>query len=132
MQRKKQPTPPEPTWQVLLERLDTIRSALEDRIERGTESTRALMQDIRSDNRTTIEAVEATRVALEQRLDRLDQESHARNATLELAIHDLRVNVQQNSVDIRQLHGDVHGLAAKVEALARIEERVAALEKRLA
>lgn len=128
MPTRKKPKPPEPTSRLVLGRLDTI----EDRIERGVESTRALVEGIRSDNRTAIEAVEASRVALEQRIERLDQESRARDATLELAIRDLRVTVQQNSVDIRQLHGDVRGLAAKVEALARIEERVAALEKRLA
>jgi hypothetical protein len=128
MPGKKQSKPPEPPWQLVLERLETI----EERIDRGIESTRAFVEDIRSDNRTTIEAVEAARVALEQRFERLDHDSRGRDATLELAIRDLRVNVQQNSVDIRQLQGDVQGLAAKVEAQARIEERVAALEKRLA
>lgn len=99
--------PPEPSWQVIFE-------------------------EIRSQNRSTIEAVEAARVALEQRVDRLDQETRSRDGVLELAI-------RQNSADIRELKSSVHensvdlrSLAAKVDALARIEERVAALERRTA
>ena len=94
----KKPKAPEPPWQVILE-------------------------EIRSQNRATIEAVEASRVALEQRIDRLDQDSRARDAVLELSIRDLRVGVQQNTVDIRDLAG-------RVESLARIEGRVSALERR--
>lgn len=91
---------PEPSWQVVLE-------------------------EMRSQNRATIEAVEASRVVLEQRIERIGQESRSRDATLELAIRELRL-------DLQQLRGNVRGLVTKVEALARIEERVAALEKRLA
>lgn len=96
----KKPKPPEPPWQVILE-------------------------EIRSQNRATIEAVEASRTALEQRIDRLEHETRTRDAALEMAIRELRL-------DVRQLQGDVRGLAAKVEALAHLEERVAAIEKRLA
>jgi len=68
-----------------------------------------IIEEIRSQSRATIEAVEASRRALEQRIDRLDQESRARDTTLEMAIRELRLSVQQNSA-----------------------ERVAALEKRFA
>ena len=97
--------PPEPPWQVILE-------------------------DMRSHNRTTIEAVEATRIALEQRIDRLDQDSRARDAVLEAAIRDLRRGVEQNTADIRENSADIRGLAARVEELARLEARVSALERR--
>lgn len=61
--------------------------------------------------------------ALEAALQRMDQESRSRDASLEIATRDLKVSVQQNSVDIRDLAG-------KVDALSRLEERVAALERR--
>jgi hypothetical protein len=83
-----------------------------------------LLEDMRSQNRATIEAVEATRQALEQRIERIDQDARARDAMLEVAIRDLKVGVQQNSLDIRDLAG-------RVESLSRIEERVAAIERRL-
>jgi len=105
--RKKPTKPSEPPWQVILE-------------------------EIRSQNRATIEAVEASRLALEQRIDRIEQDSRSRDTALEMAIRELRLNVQQNGAEIRQLQGDVRDLTSRVEALARIEERVAALEKRLA
>lgn len=84
-----------------------------------------ILEDMRSQNRMTIEAVEASRLVLEQRIERLDQETRARDASLELAVRNLHVSVQQNTVDIRDLSG-------KVEALARLEERVSALERRTA
>lgn len=134
--------PPEPPWQTILKRIDS----LEDRVERGVESTRALVEDIRSDDRATLEAVEASRAALEQRIERLENDTRTRDAMIETAVRELRLDVRQLQGDMRQvqgevkvlqgevkvLQGDVRGLAAKVEALARIEERVTAIEKRLA
>jgi hypothetical protein len=114
--------PPGPAWQVILE-------------------------EIRSQNRATLEAVDGSRQAVEERLQRMDQDvrarmtllqdavkaldrdSRSRDATLgleirklDLAIRDVKVGVQQNTVDIRDL-------ARRVEVLTRLEERVAALEK---
>jgi hypothetical protein len=114
--------PPGPAWQVILE-------------------------EIRSQNRTTLEAVDGSRQAVEERLQRMDQDVRARmtllqdavraldrdgrsrDATLgleirklDLAIRDVKVGVQQNTVDLRDL-------ARRVEVLTRLEERVAALEK---
>jgi cell division protein FtsB len=80
---------------------------------------------MRSQNRATIEAVESTRRALEQRIEHLEQDTRSRDALLEVAIRELKVSVQQNSLDIRDLAG-------KVEALARLDERVATIERRLA
>lgn len=104
---KKKPAP-EPSLATVLERIDAQGLVLED---------------MRSQNRLTIEAVEATRLALEQRIDRLDQDSQSREAVLELNIRELRVGVQQNTVDTRDLVG-------RVESLTRIEGRVSALERR--
>ena len=108
-------------------------------------SWQVILEEIRSQNRSTIEAVEAARAALEQRIDRLDHETRARDGVLELAarqnnleLRELRSSVQLNSLDIGGLKAGVHensvdirALTAKVEALSRIEERVAALERRV-
>jgi chromosome segregation ATPase len=82
-----------------------------------------LLEDMRSQNRITIEAVEATRRALTERIDRLDEDTRARDAVLELAIRELRATVQENTTDIR-------ALAHIPERLTHLEERVAAIERR--
>ncbi len=91
-----------------------------------------ILDALRSHNRATIESVAASRAALEQRIERLERDTSARDAVLEMAVRELRVAVQQNGIDIRGLRGDVRGLAAKVDTLVQLEERVAALEKRAA
>jgi hypothetical protein len=111
-------------------RVDAIGVATDDlRLRVG--SMGVLLEDMRSQNRLTIEAVEASRLALEGRIDGLEQglqrverDSLVRDSALELGIRELRVEVQQNGLDIRDLAG-------RVEGLARIEERVAAIERRL-
>jgi cell division protein FtsB len=128
---------PQPVLRTILEKIDKIDSEVVAQrailVGHGTalegltvkvDSQTLLIEDMRSQNRATIEAVEASRQALEQRIDRVDQDSRARDAVLELAIRELKVNVQQNSIDIRDLTG-------RVEALARIDERVTAIERRL-
>lgn len=98
-----------------------------------------ILEGIHSDNRATIEAVHATRKALEERIDRSDRESRDRDAVLEAAI-------RGNSSDIRGLRNDVDGLKTtvgaldgrlarvenKVDTLITFEERLAALERRRA
>lgn len=98
--KKPPPKTTEPPWQVILE-------------------------EIRSKNRATIEAVEVSRTlfeqrfeGLDQRIDRLERETRTRDAALELAIRELRL-------DVRQVQGDM-------KILANLEERVTAIEKRLA
>ena len=56
-----------------------------------------LLEDMRSQNRLTIEAVETTRLALTERIDRLDEDTRGRDAVLELAIRELRATVQENT-----------------------------------
>ena len=108
---------------------------------KADESVLVLFEEIRSQNRATIEAVEASRLAgelnfgrleqelrsrlldVETALRRIDSESRGRDSSLELAVRDIKVSVQQNSVDIRELSG-------RLEALTRLEARVAALERR--
>jgi uncharacterized coiled-coil DUF342 family protein len=121
MPRKQPPKPTEPPWQIILE-------------------------EIRSQNRATIEAVEVSREALERRIERLEQETRARDGMHEMAIRELKLEVRQLQGDLRSLQGDLRSLqgdmrtlqgemrtlTTKVEALSHIEERVSALEKRLA
>src|SRR5262245_49445448 len=125
MPDKKPRKPPESPWQSVLARLDSFG----ERIERGSEGTHALVEDIRSDNRATLEGVETMREVfeghftavaqridrldqridrLEQRIDRLEQDTRARDLALEMAIRELRL-------DVRQVQGEVGGLTAKVE-----------------
>jgi chromosome segregation ATPase len=61
------------------------------------------LEDIRSQNRSTLEAVEAFRSSFEQRMDRVEHESRDRDATLALAIADLRREVGANSTDLTEL-----------------------------
>lgn len=122
-----------------------MQAVMDGRLEEmgiKVDSQALLLEDMRAQNRATIEAVETSRQALEEKVESLTRdtnqrigvlddaiqhlarESRAADASLDLAIRDLKVTVQQNSLDIRDLAG-------KVEALTRLEERVAALERRL-
>jgi chromosome segregation ATPase len=172
--------PPKPSLTTVLERIDRLdarfgemdsrfgemQSSMDTRFgqmdsrfgEMGVriDSQTLLLEDMRAQNRATIEAVETSRQALEQKIDTLTrdtseriavldaaikhlaQEGRSHDASLDLAIRDLKVSVQENSVDIRDLKAglqqnsiDVRELAGKVEALTRLEERIAALERRL-
>ncbi len=101
MPTKKQPSKPfEPPWLVILE-------------------------EIRPQNRATIEAVETSRVALERRIECLERDTSMRDAAIEMAVRELRL-------DVHQLQGDMKGLTAKVDAFAHLDERVTALVWRLA
>jgi hypothetical protein len=119
-------------------RVDDVRSRVDSQgallADMGVrvDSQSRLLEEMRSQNSTTIEAVEVFRAALEQRIERLDQDTRARDGLLELAIRDLRVSVQQNSLDIHQNSLEIRDVAGKVETLVRLEERVAAIERRLA
>ena len=75
-----------------------------------------ILEEIRSQNRATIEALQATREALETKIDQVDRNSQARDVVLEAA-------VRQNSKDIRIL-------ATRVDALGPLDQRVSALERR--
>jgi hypothetical protein len=81
-------------------------------------------EEMRSQNRATIEAVERARAMLEQRIDRLEEETRTRDTGLEMAIRELRG-------DVRQTQEHVRDLTARVAALAHLGERVTLLEKRM-
>ena len=113
------------------EAIEGNRAAIEGNRE-AIEGNRAAIEGNRGaieGVRERVEQVERTMAgrldALEETLGRIDQESRSRDASLDVAIRDLKVSVRQNSVDLREL-------ATKFVALTRLEERVAALERRSA
>jgi hypothetical protein len=62
-----------------------------------------ILEEMRSENRATLEAVLAFRSALEARLDRVDQESRGRDETLSLAISDIQGQLRLHSSDLTEL-----------------------------
>jgi len=110
-----------------------------------------ILEDIRSQNRATIEAVQATRAALEEKIDQVDRDSKARDGVLEAAIRQNSKDIRKNSEDIRKNSDDIRtnsedirkntedigtnsedirALATRVEALGPLDQRVSALERR--
>jgi chromosome segregation ATPase len=91
-----------------------------------------ILEEIKSQNRGTIEAVESSRTALEQRIDRLDQESRARDAVLEGAIRHLGADLGRVDAKVTALDGKVTELDGKVAALdgkvTELDGKVAALD----
>lgn len=120
---------PEPPWQVILEEIRSQNRATIEAVEVNRETLERRMGDLEGSLTGRMDDLEraltARMEALEKALAGVDQESRSRDASLEVAIRELKVSVQQNSVDVREL-------ATKVEALTRLEERVAALERRSA
>lgn len=62
-----------------------------------------IIEEIRSQNRATLEAVEALRESIEERIERLDRESRGRDDLLALAIGELRHEVRQQASDLTEL-----------------------------
>ena len=56
-----------------------------------------ILEEMRSQNRATLEAIEAFRGWLEERVERLDRERRERDGALLLAITDLRREVRQST-----------------------------------
>lgn len=62
-----------------------------------------ILEDIRSQNRSTLEAVEAFRQSIEERIDRIDREIRDRDGLHALAIADLRQEVRLHTSDLTEL-----------------------------
>ena len=111
-----------------------------DEVRKNTEliqGREVILEEIRSQNGATIEEVEATREALEAKIDQVDRNSQARDAVLEAAVRqnskDIRKNsedLRQNSVDILKNSEDIRLLTTRVDALGPLDQRVSALERR--
>jgi chromosome segregation ATPase len=92
MATRKRTTSPEPPWQVILE-------------------------DIRAQNRATIEAVEASRVEMNARFDHEHEETDGRFTVVEAAIRGLANDVGELKTDVKILKADVNILKADVNIL---------------
>src|SRR5215213_6018087 len=66
-----------------------------------------LLEEMRAQNRATIEAVEATRVALENKIDTLARETGGRLTVLETAVRQNSTDIRQNSTDIQKNSDDI-------------------------
>lgn len=89
-----------------------------------------ILEEIRSQNRATIEAVESARVALEARIDQVDRGSSSRDALLEAAVRQNSSDILRNGEHIRKNSEDIRVLTARVDALGPLDQRVSALERR--
>jgi len=89
-----------------------------------------ILEEIRSQNRATIEALEATRTALEAKIDEVDRNSQARDAVLEAAVRQNSKDIRQNSADIVKNGEHIRVLTTRVDALGPLDQRVSALERR--
>jgi hypothetical protein len=111
-----------------------------DEVRAGQEQIRGhgvILEDIRSQNRATIEALQATRAALEEKIDQVDRSSQARDAVLEAAVRQNSKDIRQNSEDIRKNSDhivknsdDIRVLTTRVDARGPLDQRVSALERR--
>jgi hypothetical protein len=97
-----------------------------------------LLEEMRTQNRATIEAVEASRVALEGKIDSLARETGSRLTVLGTAVRqnsrDIKKNsedIRTNSDDIRKNSEDILVLIGRVDALGPLDQRVSTLERRV-
>ena len=118
----------------------------------GVRGNGVLIEEMRAQNRATIEAVEASRVVLEGKIDSLARETGGRLTVLEAAVRqnsrDIKKNsedIRKNSEDIRKNSEDIRNntegirknsedirvLIEGVDALGPLGQRVSTLERRV-
>jgi DNA repair ATPase RecN len=88
-----------------------------------------IIEEIRSQNRVTIEAVQGTRTELKQEIAELREDTTARFQTLESAVRALRKDVHNVADKVEQNGADIRRLDEKVDNLSGLEARVSALER---
>jgi hypothetical protein len=125
MPKKAPPPPSEPPWRVILE-------------------------DIRSQNRATLEAVEASRTEFGRELQQFRQETngnfaivfgalreHTQDirelktdvAVLKSDVSEVKADVEVVKLDVAEIKTDLRRVDSKVDHLSALEPRVAALER---
>jgi methyl-accepting chemotaxis protein len=118
----------------------------------GVRGNGVLIEEMRAQNRATVEAVEASRVVLESKIDSLARETGGRLTVLEAAVRqnsrdikqnsadirknsaDIRKNsedIRKNSGDIRKSGEDIRVLIERVDSLGPLDQRVSMLERRV-
>jgi len=90
-----------------------------------------LLEEIRAQNRATIEAVEASRVALEGKINSLARDTGGRLTVLEAAVRQNSRDIKTNSEDIRKNSEDIRVLIERVDSLGPLDQRVSTLERRV-
>jgi methyl-accepting chemotaxis protein len=76
-------------------------------ILKGVRGNGVLLEEMRAQNRATIEAVEASRVALEDKIDTVARETGGRLTVLETAVRQNSKDIRRNSKDIRKNSEDI-------------------------
>jgi hypothetical protein len=111
----------------------------------GVRGNGVLIEEMRAQNRATIEAVEASRVVLESKIDSLARKTGGRLTVLETAVRqnsrdikkngeDIKKNsedIKKNSEDIRKSGEDIRVLIDRVDSLGPLDQRVSTLERRV-
>jgi hypothetical protein len=90
-----------------------------------------ILEEMRAQNRATIEAVQVNRVVLEEKIDSLARDTGARFDVLEAAVRQNSRDIRKNSDDIRKNSDDIRILTERVDALGPLDQRVSALERRI-
>ena len=101
------------------------------KIVKGGRGHGVLLEEMRSQNRATIEAVEASRVALEGKIETLGRKTGYRLTILETAVRQNSADILKNSEDIRKNSDDIRVLTERVEALGPLDQRVSKLERHI-
>lgn len=89
-----------------------------------------LLEEMREQNRATIEAVFAVKTGLERRIDEFEQRTEARFQVLEFAVKQLASDVRELKTDVAQLKVRMERVEQKLDGKADTP-RVEALEARV-
>jgi hypothetical protein len=76
-----------------------------------------IVEEMRSQNRATLEAIMGCRASIEGRLDRIEREWRDRDAALALAIADFRRDLTQHGVETRELKVTVQENTVELRSL---------------
>jgi hypothetical protein len=95
-----------------------------------------ILEEIRSQNRATIEALQASEARLERKIDDGLGGVHLRLDVVEGVVRQNSKDILQNSTDIRQNTADIRQNSADIQALTQrvgeLDTRVAGLEQQKA
>ena len=89
-----------------------------------------ILEEMRSQNRATIEAIEMIRVTVEQRIDRFEHGTGDRFTVLEAAVRQNSTDIRQNTTGIRRNSTDIRKNSADIRKnSADIRENSADIQK---
>lgn len=95
---------------------------------------RVILDDIKSQNRTTLEALHTSHHRLKDGFQELKEQSDARFDLVMAALRDVRADLKADiarlDAKVVRVEAQVAGVDAKVDKLIPLEERLVALERR--